>query len=277
MPGLDGLRALAVIAALVYHGNSSLLPALFLIILASLTVAVLFLPDEVAALRNDALAAAAYVTNWYFVASQQSYFEAVGRPSLLKHLWSLAIEEQFYVLWPIFLSLMLRRLRLPWVQILILAMAAASAVLMALFYVPNSDPSRVYYGTDTRAAGLLCGASLAFVYAPELLPRRFDKSPFDLIGLGALAVLAWFCLSINQFQASLYREDSPWSASPPLCSSPPPSTPGRGSARSCWAASRYVGSACAPMASISGIGRCSCSRARNWMCRLTVCRSLLCA
>ncbi len=157
MPGLDGLRALAVIAVLIYHAQYSLLPggflgveiffvisgylitslllkewqqsgrinlpafwlrrarrllpAVFLLILTSLVVSVVFLPDEVANLRSDALASAAYVTNWYFIFSQQSYFEAVGRPSLLKHLWSLAIEEQFYVVWPVLLSLMLARLR----------------------------------------------------------------------------------------------------------------------------------------------------------------------
>ncbi len=251
LPGLDGLRALAVIAVLVYHGNYALLPggflgvevffvisgylitslllkewmqrgsinlpafwlrrarrlvpAFFLVIVASLAFAVFFLPDEVAGLGSDALAATFYVTNWYFIVSQQSYFEAVGRPSLLKHLWSLAIEEQFYVVWPIVMTLLLRGLRLRWVQITILAGALASSALMAIFYLPNSDPSRVYFGTDTRAAGLLYGAFLACVWAPDRLPRRFDRLPFDAIGLGALGVLFWFCLGINQFSAALYQ------------------------------------------------------------------------
>lgn len=251
MPGLDGLRALAVIAVLIYHAQYSLLPggflgvevffvisgylitslllkereqsgrinlpafwlrrarrllpAVFLLILSSLVFSVIFLPDEVANLRSDAAASAAYVTNWYFIFSQQSYFEAVGRPSLLKHLWSLAIEEQFYVVWPLLLSLLLSRLRRSHAQALILAGAVASSALMAWFFVPNTDPSRVYFGTDTRAAGLLFGATLAFVWDLQRLPRRLERLPYDLIGLGALAALTVICLSINQFQAELYQ------------------------------------------------------------------------
>jgi peptidoglycan/LPS O-acetylase OafA/YrhL len=182
-----------------------LLPALFLIIVASLTFAVFVLPDEVAALRSDALAAMAYVTNWYFIFTQKSYFEAVGRPSLLKHLWSLAIEEQFYLLWPLLLTLMLRRWSLRRVLGVVLALATASAALMAFLYVPDTDPSRVYFGADTRASGLLFGAALAFVWAPERISKRLDRLPFDLIGLGALGVLAWLCWSVNQFSATLYQ------------------------------------------------------------------------
>ena len=88
-----------------------LLPALFPVIIASLAFAVLFLPDEVASLRSDALASFGYSTNWYLIFSKQSYFEAVGRPSLLRHLWSLAVEEQFYVLWPLIFVFTMRRWR----------------------------------------------------------------------------------------------------------------------------------------------------------------------
>ena len=86
-----------------------LLPALFTVIIAALAFSVLFLPDEVASLRKDAAAAFAYSTNWYLIFSHQSYFEAVGRPSLLRHLWSLAVEEQFYLLWPLIFVLTMRR------------------------------------------------------------------------------------------------------------------------------------------------------------------------
>src|SRR5215203_2371859 len=144
-----------------------LLPALYLLLIVTLAFAVVFLPGEVAGLRNDAIAAFGYATNWYLLAGQESYFEAIGRPSLLVHLWSLAVEEQFYLLWPPLFALGMgvgavgfRRRRLIF---LLLAGAAASAALMAILYGPGVDPSRLHYGTDTRATGLLVGAALAFV------------------------------------------------------------------------------------------------------------------
>jgi hypothetical protein len=130
----------------------------------------LFLPGEVAGLRGDVIAALGYVTNWYLVLGNESYFEAIGRPSLLKHLWSLAVEEQFYLLWPPVLALGLgvgaTRWRERRVMLVALAGAAASALLMAFLYRPEVDPSRIYFGTDTRGAGLLIGAALAFAWTP---------------------------------------------------------------------------------------------------------------
>ncbi|MDQ4000065.1 MAG: acyltransferase, partial [Actinomycetota bacterium] len=252
MPGLDGLRAFAVIAVLLYHADLSwirggflgvevffvisgylittllltewqqqgrinligfwlrrarrLLPALYLLLVVTLAFAVVFLPGEVARLRDDALAAFAYVTNWYLILGEQSYFETVGRPSLLQHLWSLAVEEQFYVLWPLLLTVVLwgvaprrrwqrRRLAL----CIAFAGAAGSALLMAILYQPGVDPSRIYYGTDTRVAGLLFGAALAFVWVPGQLPRwagRIRPLLLDVAGLGALGALVWFYLRL---------------------------------------------------------------------------------
>src|SRR5918997_981706 len=192
MPGLDGLRALAVIAVLLYHAGLSwipggflgvevffvisgylitamllaewrvrgrvdlkafwfgrarrLLPAAFLVIAVTLAFAVAFLPGEVAGLRSDALASFGYVTNWYLIFEHESYFEAVGRPSLLRHLWSLAVEEQFYVLWPPLLAVGLGTgaLRYRWSRLLsaVLVGAAASALLMAVLYTPPPGPPR---------------------------------------------------------------------------------------------------------------------------------------
>ncbi|HKH39150.1 MAG TPA: acyltransferase family protein, partial [Rubrobacter sp.] len=160
----------------------------------------------------------------------ESYFEAVGRPSLLQHLWSLAVEEQFYLIWPPILALGLcigaTRLRRRRVLTVALFGALASAVAMALLYVPGVDPSRIYYGTDTRATGLLCGAALAFLWSPgekyrpleaghlrlKLAGRgRFRRrwgwtAPLllDVLGFAALGGLVWFCLHLGEFQPFLY-------------------------------------------------------------------------
>lgn len=257
LPGLDGLRAFAVLVVLLYHASDiwavlpggflgveiffvisgylitalllgewrqhgridlasfwlrrarRLLPALFVLIVATLAYAVLLLPGEVAMLRGDALASFAYITNWHFILSQKSYFATVGRPSLLQHLWSLAVEEQFYLLWPPLLAFGLRRWTGTTVLRGILIGAVASALLMAILYQFTGDPSRVYYGTDTRAAGLLIGAALACVWIPsgdrQSRVSWFVPPILDLVGLGALAALVWYCLRINAYQPGLYR------------------------------------------------------------------------
>ena len=123
-------------------------------------------------LRSDTLAALGYVTNWYLIVDQQSYFELVGRPPLLQHLWSLAIEEQFYLVWPLVLALLVGRLHRVGISGSSSAARLPLRVLMAVLWQPGSEPTRVYYGTDTRAAGLLIGAALAFVWAPWSAAQR---------------------------------------------------------------------------------------------------------
>jgi peptidoglycan/LPS O-acetylase OafA/YrhL len=190
-----------------------------------------FVPGEVAGLRADVIAAVGYVTNWFLIFGQESYFESVGRPSLLQHLWSLAVEEQFYLIWPIVLAVGLgvgtvrRRKRL--VLTVAVVGAAASAVAMALMYTPGVDPSRIYFGTDTRATGLLCGAALAFLWSPGdkyrlaesrhqrlRLPHRgrFRRrwgwtAPLvlDVLSIAALGGLIWFFLHLGEFEPLLYR------------------------------------------------------------------------
>ena len=209
-----------------------LLPALYLLLALTLAYAVVFLPGEVAGLRDDAIAALGYVTNWYLVLGHESYFEAIGRPSLLKHLWSLAVEEQFYLLWPpvlaLGLSLGAQRWRQRRVLFVALSGAVASALLMVILYRPEADPSRVYFGTDTRATGLLMGAALAFVWRPwperggsgaaryllnhrtlwSRLRRRWGWTVpllLDVAGLAALLALIAFCLRLGEYQPFLYR------------------------------------------------------------------------
>lgn len=207
-----------------------LLPAVFLMILVTLVFAVLFLPGEVAGLRWDALAAFGYATNWYLVFGQESYFEAVGRPSLLKHLWSLAVEEQFYLLWPVLAAGALAVFGRRGLLLLAVAGAMGSTVLMASLYVPDVDPSRLYYGTDTRATGLLIGAALACLWVPggevsrasAAVERRLSRRErrtgrlerkwgwatpvlLDVAGVVAFGGLVYLCFAVSEYQGFLYE------------------------------------------------------------------------
>ncbi len=197
-----------------------LLPALFLVLASTLTLSVVWAPDEVARLRSDTLAALGYATNWYLIARQQSYFEAVGRPSPLLHLWSLAVEEQFYVLWPLLLTAGLMVLRRRGMLLASLLGALGSALLMAWLYEPGADPSRVYYGTDTHAAGLLLGAALALAWTPSAGSRprisetaggarlsrwRARVTWWDALGGVALLALGGCFVAFDEYQPLLYR------------------------------------------------------------------------
>src|SRR5690606_23918130 len=117
------------------------------------------------------VASLAYVANWFFILTDSSYFESVGRPSLLQHLWSLAVEEQFYLVWPVLFAAGMRRLGRQRLLLAVVVAAVASAVLMARLHADGADLARVYEGTDTRAAGLLIGVILAFVWSPTRLRR----------------------------------------------------------------------------------------------------------
>jgi len=253
IPAIDGLRALAVSAVLLYHsalgllpggflgvevffvisgylitslliadranhGNVSLfgfwkrrarrlLPAAFTVIVATLVYSVIFLPGEVAALRGNALAGFGYASNWYQIFHSQSYFESMGRPSLLNHLWSLGVEEQFYIVWPIVFSLFLARIRRRYAFGLIVCGAIASSALMFYKFDPGGDPSRIYYGTDTRASGLLIGAALAFAWQSGNLAKanRFLRWTPDVCGILALAALTAMTVFIHETDALLYR------------------------------------------------------------------------
>ena len=117
-------------------------------------------------IRLDALAALAYVANWRMLAAGGGYFDRLALPSPLQHTWSLGIVEQFYLLWPLVVVLALRLRRGLAVLLAVAAGgAAASAVVMAVRYVPGADPSRVYYGTDTRTQTILAGATVAVLMA----------------------------------------------------------------------------------------------------------------
>ena len=254
LPGLDGMRALAVMSVLLYHGDIAslkggflgvevffvisgylitaillaerkntfridlkrfysrrakrLLPALFLVLFLAMLITAVFYRDELATLRGDTASSLLYVTNWFFVFGQKSYFEAVGRPSLVQHLWSLAVEEQFYLLWPLIFAGGMKYLGRKRLFIATLVGAVLSTVLMAVLYHPGVDPSRVYYGTDTRAAGLLIGAALAFVWAPYRLTKSVGRGAplaLNVVGLVSLGLLGWMLCVTDEFSDSLYR------------------------------------------------------------------------
>jgi len=254
LPGLDGLRAVAVLAVLAYHGGVArfgggflgvevflvisgylitslllaernatgtlrlgafwlrrarrLLPAVLVLLGVVSLVAVVFLPGEVARLRGDVVSSLFYVQNWHQIFTEQSYFEAVGRPPLLRHLWSLAVEEQFYLFWPLVFAVGIRFLGRRRLLVGVLAGAVGSLLLMALLFDTGGDPTRVYYGTDTRASGLLVGVALALVWPPWRM--RADVHPravtvLDAVGVAALAALVVTMMGFGERSPLLYR------------------------------------------------------------------------
>lgn len=253
-PGLEGLRGLAVLGVLVFHGGFTwatggflgvstfftlsgflitslllkehastgtislrsfwgrrfrrLLPA-SLVCLAG--VVLLFAPfvavaSQLATLRGDVFGALAYVANWHFIWSDQSYQALFAAPSPVLHFWSLAIEEQFYVIFPLFMTLLVvrgaaKRSKLVWI---LGVLAVLSTVEMAWLYDPANN-SRVYYGTDTRAAELLAGAVLATLLVDRTLLPRAWRVIAIVSGSLALVAVGWLWYGTQQVDAWLYR------------------------------------------------------------------------
>ena len=173
-----------------------LLPAVILLVIAvSIYAAVKVPPTEFTRLRGDGLAGLFYVANWRFVFSEQSYFDTGASP--FRHLWSLAIEEQFYLVWPL---ITLGCLRLGGGRLRVLAIVTAlgtvaSIALMAALYTAG-DPSRAYYGTDTHAHTILIGVLLALVLVNVRAVGAVGRRMFDAIGIVALlAVLSGFAVA----------------------------------------------------------------------------------
>jgi peptidoglycan/LPS O-acetylase OafA/YrhL len=264
LPGLDGLRGIAVLAVIIYHADISLLvggflgvdvffvlsgflitsllideltrtntvdrarfyirrirrlmPALFLVLLFSVLVSGLFVLDAAYHVRRDLPWAVTFVLNWSYLFFEQSYFVNISRPPLLQHLWSLSVEEQFYVVWPIVI-IGLYKLKLgnlsPRVKIFTAStvLAIASTAWMAQLSISNgfpipNDPSRVYFGTDTHAMGLLVGCAAAALWRPDRLNERLTPdraSAMNGIGLLSIAGLAYFFIFVSELNEWLYR------------------------------------------------------------------------
>jgi peptidoglycan/LPS O-acetylase OafA/YrhL len=267
MPGLDGLRAVAVIAVILYHLEvpfakggllgvgifftlsgylitdilleawtgrrlslsqfwlaraRRLLPALMVMLVVVTAWVALGAPDQLEDLRGLVISSALFTSNWWTIIQDASYFDRFGPVSPLGHLWSLAIEEQFYIVWPWLLLLGLRfipsgdrntkrgqreRIR-PRLAIVTLVFALISAILMAVLYKPDFDMTRTYEGTDTRAFGLLAGAALAMMWPSRRLGNRIPakaRNQLDIAGIACFMVMALLIWRTDEYSAFLYR------------------------------------------------------------------------
>ncbi|HET7822551.1 MAG TPA: acyltransferase family protein [Ornithinibacter sp.] len=264
MPGLEGVRAIAVTAVLIFHANPNwlpggflgvdvfftlsgflitslllseldargrlrlgrfylhrarrLLPALVLVLVATSLLAMTVAQDAAARVREDAISAVLYVTNWGYVLHGTPYFEATGRPPLLQHLWSLAVEEQFYLVWPLLLYGLWRLGGALAVRIGAAAGVLASTTLMAWIAIRDgipfvTDSGRVYFGTDTHAMSLLVGAVLATYWSQRgaiaaLTPQA--RRTVSGIGLASLVGLVAAFRFADPMSWALYRGGFLW-------------------------------------------------------------------
>ncbi len=258
-PALDGLRALSVIAVILYHAGIQwipggfigvevffvvsgflitslmideqhvsgkvslkqfwirrarrLLPALFTMLIASLVAVTFFAKDSAPDFRQDVLPALGYFSNWwqiYFV--DTPYFAANSLP-MLRHLWSLAVEEQWYVLWPIVFVFVLGNKRIPrWISAVVIGLLAAAVMVGTALAFAADNETRInflYLSTITRSSGLLLGAALACIWRPwkKAVVRfaRVRSGLADVLALGALATLGYISASIHVADEQLYR------------------------------------------------------------------------
>lgn len=249
-PFLDGLRALSILAVLLFHSNSiwleggflgveaffvisgfiittllrdqwlayagldlrrfwlrrcrRLLPGVVTTVLATAAVVALFYPDDWGQVREDWLAGLSFTSNWLYIISERSYFELSGRPRLFEHLWSLGVEFQYYLLWPLLCLGLFRCGRLK-AGAICLAGALLAGWWMAVLYAPGDDPSRVYFGTDTRLGGLLIGSAAAFILPEPREPGRLWAWFMDGLAWLSMAGLLWLFVSLDEAQPWLYR------------------------------------------------------------------------
>ena len=161
-----------------------LFPAVVTVVVVTCALCTVFNHVMLTKMRPDILPSLLFFNNWWQIMQDVSYFNALGDPSPLTHFWSLAIEEQFYLIWPPLLFAMVSmHVSKPNTRRVVLGLAAVSAVAMMVLYNPATDPSRVYYGTDTRVFSLLLGAWMAFIPDRDLAPARLVRH----LGLDRLA------------------------------------------------------------------------------------------
>lgn len=164
-----------------------LFPAVVTVVVATCALCTVFNHVMLTKMRPDILPSLLFFNNWWQILHNVSYFNALGDPSPLTHFWSLAIEEQFYLIWPpLLLAMVSMHTSKPNTRRVVLGLAAVSAVAMMVLYNPATDPSRVYYGTDTRVFSLLLGVWMAFIPDRDLAPARLVRhlGPDRLAGAG---------------------------------------------------------------------------------------------
>ncbi len=262
MPGIDAMRALAVLAVFGYHAGLDwvpggflgvdvffvisgylitslllrefrstdhielgrfwlrrarrLLPAVGVLIAVAMIVSAIADPNKIDQIRGDALASLFYFANWHFIFARTSYFEQFGRPSLFTHLWSLSVEEQFYLFWPLIFAAGMKLFGRGRLLLGVLAGAVGSVVLAWILFDPGHDASRVYYGTDTHAVGLLAGVALAMVWSPTEL-RTHKSGPLvgpilDALGVIALGYLILSFVHVHDYDLALWHGGYVWIA-----------------------------------------------------------------
>jgi peptidoglycan/LPS O-acetylase OafA/YrhL len=259
IPAIDGLRAVAVIAVILYHLGISWIPGgflgvdlffvisgyvitrllldsiqerggldlrdfymarirrllpplLFMIVVTSIVVGI-WAPDTTKKFLTDAPFSIFGGMNWWLVFNQQDYFESSGRPPLLQHTWSLAVEAQFYLLWPLILLVVLKYFGKKVIPAAALTIAAISGVALMLVSFQldatnSSKVSHIYFGTDTHSIGLFLGAALAVSWIPQNFNLQVTRRAQDFIdGIGVfgfIGILATFAL-IDESKPTLYR------------------------------------------------------------------------
>ena len=256
---IDGLRAIAVTAVVLYHLGISWIPGGFLgvdlffvisgyvitrLILDSINQSsaldlrafyaarirrifpgfifmvictIIFIgvwaPEAIKRFLSDLPYALTGTINWLLVARNQDYFETIGRPPLLQHTWSLAVELQFYLIWPIILLTVLKYFGKKNIAriALIIAMISGTALFFVSLQLDQANAkqiSHIYFGTDTHSLGLFLGAALAVSWIPQNLSANIEKRAQDVIDaigvVGLLGLISVF-LFIDQSNASLYR------------------------------------------------------------------------
>jgi peptidoglycan/LPS O-acetylase OafA/YrhL len=258
-PALDGLRGVAVVAVLLFHGGVAwatggylgvdvffvlsgflitsllvterqrsgrisiagfygrrlrrLVPAMAAMLVGVAIYARWLAPAwQLPDIWGDLRATVGYYANWRFVLEDRGYFDAFAAPSPLTHTWSLAVEEQWYLLWPVLVAVLLRRSpegdrRLTAPILVTAVLCLGSALWCAMLATPTGDPSRVHYGTDTRAQQLLAGAVLAMLChrAGRWTVGDALRRPLDVAGLAGLGWVLWLSSTIDEGTAWLYE------------------------------------------------------------------------